>query len=141
MSSSNHSDPSNSNSDSNPSTSTSDVHYSDLTDHQLIGQGSFGKVYRADYLGTDVAVKECFTGVPQVQSALSETTPPDWDFDKYLRREVSMLRYVGLGSCRGGGGGHWGIRRGNSLSWLAGWLATGETLSHSTHESFVTHSL
>lgn len=46
---------------------------------ETIGVGNFGKVCKADYLGTTVAVKECFK-IPGI------------DFKKYLEREVSLLQ-------------------------------------------------
>ena len=44
-----------------------------------IGSGQFGKVFKADYLGTIVAVKQCF----KIEGM---------DFKKYLEREVSLLQ-------------------------------------------------
>lgn len=61
----------------------SELQYSDLSDLIEIGRGSFGRVFRADYLGTDVAVKEFLQQLPDAVN---------WDFDKYYGREVDMLR-------------------------------------------------
>jgi serine/threonine protein kinase len=61
------------------------IKYEDFSDMTAIGSGSFGKVFRADYLGTDVAVKEFFQKIPDM---------PDYDFHKYFERELSMLRLV-----------------------------------------------
>ena len=47
---------------------------------QNVGKGSFGAVYRADYLGTEVAVKECFTSIEGQSLA------------KYLEREIEILK-------------------------------------------------
>lgn len=59
------------------------IQYSDFTDLRAIGSGTFGSVRRADYLGTDVAIKECFRQLPDA---------PDFDFEKYFNREVDMLK-------------------------------------------------
>ena len=45
----------------------------------LIGEGSFGKVYKAKYLGIDVAVKQIVEGVEQAQE---------------FEHEVAVLKYV-----------------------------------------------
>eukprot|EP00834_Sanchytrium_tribonematis_P005595 NODE_349_length_8994_cov_1.235526.p11 type:complete len:145 gc:universal NODE_349_length_8994_cov_1.235526:3321-2887(-) len=44
-----------------------------------IGSGQFGRVFKSDYLGTTVAVKECFK-------------LEGMDFKKYLEREVGLLQ-------------------------------------------------
>lgn len=46
---------------------------------ELIGEGSFGKVYKAKYLGIDVAVKKIVGGVEQVAE---------------FEHEVAVLKYV-----------------------------------------------
>lgn len=38
-----------------------ELNIDDITDWNEIGEGSFGRVFRAEYLGTEVAVKECFS--------------------------------------------------------------------------------
>ena len=58
------------------------INYSDLSEFGDIGSGSFGKVQKADYLGTDVAVKEC----------VKVTESYGFDFEKYLRREIETLK-------------------------------------------------
>lgn len=45
----------------------------------LIGEGSFGKVYKAKYLGIDVAVKKILESVEQAQE---------------FEHEVAVLKYV-----------------------------------------------
>ena len=46
---------------------------------ELIGEGSFGKVYKAKYLGIDVAVKKILESVEQAQE---------------FEHEVAVLKYV-----------------------------------------------
>jgi hypothetical protein len=60
------------------------IEYSDLSGFNDVGAGSFGKVQKADYLGTDVAIKECFR--------LTNDTQVGFDFEKYLRREIDTLK-------------------------------------------------
>jgi len=59
-----------------------DIDYEHLSDFKLIGKGIFGVVYKASYLGTDVAVKECFSTIKQY----------GFDFEKVFNREVSILK-------------------------------------------------
>jgi serine/threonine protein kinase len=66
-----------------------DIKYEDLSNLKPLGEGAFGKVFRADYIGTDVAVKQCF----DIKQVNQDNLPPGWDFDKYLEREVQMLKY------------------------------------------------
>ncbi|KAJ3090590.1 hypothetical protein HK102_003255 [Quaeritorhiza haematococci] len=58
------------------------IPYGDLDNWVEIGSGAFGKVYRADYLGTDVAVKEFFDIKDQ----------PEFDLAKYTSRELDILK-------------------------------------------------
>ncbi|KAL7748406.1 hypothetical protein RI367_006098 [Sorochytrium milnesiophthora] len=55
------------------------LQFEDIVLGRVLGQGLFGKVYLADYLGTEVAVKEVF----RLQ---------DVDYEKYFEREVTVLR-------------------------------------------------
>lgn len=60
----------------------------------LIGEGSFGKVYKAKYLGIDVAVKQIVEGVEQAQEFEHEVAVL-----KYVRSKVSLkgrLQTVGV---------------------------------------------
>jgi len=59
-----------------------DIDYEHLSNFELIGKGIFGVVYKASYLGTDVAVKECFSTIKQY----------GFDFEKVFNREVSILK-------------------------------------------------
>lgn len=59
-----------------------DIDYQYLTDFKLIGKGIFGVVYKASYLGTDVAVKECHPLIKQY----------GFDFEKVFNREVTILK-------------------------------------------------
>jgi LIM domain kinase 1 len=59
-----------------------DINYQYLSDFKLIGKGIFGVVYKASYLGTDVAVKECLPFIKQY----------GFDFEKVFNREVSILK-------------------------------------------------
>ncbi|TPX34830.1 hypothetical protein SmJEL517_g02575 [Synchytrium microbalum] len=56
------------------------IDWSELSDFEEIGHGSFGQVFRADYLGTEVAVKE-FLHIGQ-----------GFDFKKYMTREMTILK-------------------------------------------------
>ncbi|KAJ9060703.1 hypothetical protein DSO57_1028150 [Entomophthora muscae] len=49
--------------------------------HEKVGEGSYGSVWRASYLGTPVAVKEC---IPNSQDKHAE-------FISYFEREAEML--------------------------------------------------
>ncbi|KAI8904231.1 kinase-like domain-containing protein [Powellomyces hirtus] len=60
------------------------INWGDLTDFQDISSGSFGIVRKADYLGTDVAVKEF----------LDISDQPGFDVQKYIGREVEILGSV-----------------------------------------------
>jgi len=59
-----------------------DIDYEHLSNFELIGKGIFGVVYKASYLGTEVAVKECFSSIKQY----------GFDFEKVFNREVSILK-------------------------------------------------
>lgn len=59
-----------------------DIEYEHLSNFELIGRGIFGVVYKASYLGTEVAVKECFSSIKQY----------GFDFEKVFNREVSILK-------------------------------------------------
>jgi len=59
-----------------------DIDYQYLSDFKLIGKGIFGIVYKASYLGTDVAVKECLPFIKQY----------GFDFEKVFNREVTILK-------------------------------------------------
>jgi LIM domain kinase 1 len=59
-----------------------DIDYQYLTNFKLIGKGIFGVVYKASYLGTDVAVKECHPLIKQY----------GFDFEKVFNREVTILK-------------------------------------------------
>jgi serine/threonine protein kinase len=56
------------------------IQWADLKIHDIIGSGSFGRVFHGDLLGTEIAIKEC------VRSNSKE-------FDeKYFKREVDILK-------------------------------------------------
>jgi hypothetical protein len=57
----------------------SSINFDDIELCEKIGEGNFGAVYRGDYLGTQVAVKEIF--------ALK-----GWDYKKYMDREWSIMK-------------------------------------------------
>ncbi|KAF9982924.1 hypothetical protein BGZ65_002364 [Modicella reniformis] len=56
------------------------IQWSDLKTFDIIGSGSFGRVFHGDLLGTEVAIKEC---VRSNSKAFDE---------KYFKREVDILR-------------------------------------------------
>ncbi|KAJ3288037.1 hypothetical protein HK104_008351, partial [Borealophlyctis nickersoniae] len=58
------------------------IPWEDLSDFRDLSSGSFGVVRRADYLGTDVAVKEF----------LDISDQPGFDVRKYIGREVDILK-------------------------------------------------
>ncbi|KAJ3005056.1 hypothetical protein HKX48_000902, partial [Thoreauomyces humboldtii] len=60
------------------------INWEDLTDFKDLSSGSFGIVRKADYLGTDVAVKEF----------LDISDRPGFDVQKYIGREVEILGAV-----------------------------------------------
>ncbi|KAJ3052938.1 hypothetical protein HK097_005386 [Rhizophlyctis rosea] len=64
-----------------PSSLTS-IPWDDLSDFRDLTSGSFGVVRRADYLGTEVAVKEF----------LDIDDQPGFDLKKYIGREVEILK-------------------------------------------------
>ena len=55
------------------------LNFEDFETKEEIGAGQFGRVFKADFLGTLVAVKECYK-------------LDGMDFKKYLEREVSLLQ-------------------------------------------------
>lgn len=61
----------------------SDIPFDELTDWEQIGHGSFGNVYRCDYLGTDVAVKEFLPAGDSTKG---------FDLETYIGREVAILQ-------------------------------------------------
>ncbi|ORZ24939.1 kinase-like domain-containing protein, partial [Lobosporangium transversale] len=56
------------------------IQWSDLKTFDIIGSGSFGRVFHGDLLGTEVAIKEC---VRSNSKAFDE---------KYFKREVDILK-------------------------------------------------
>ncbi|KAF9934733.1 hypothetical protein FBU30_000591 [Linnemannia zychae] len=56
------------------------IQWTDLKTYDIIGSGSFGRVFHGDLLGTEVAIKEC---VRSDSRAFDE---------KYFKREVDILR-------------------------------------------------
>eukprot|EP01134_Creolimax_fragrantissima_P001511 CFRG1511T1 len=73
------------------------IKFTELTILETLGSGNFGRVVKADYLGTDVAVKEIY----QLE---------EFDALKYYQREVRMLmearhpnvlQYIGLSTHEG----------------------------------------
>ncbi|KAI3653012.1 hypothetical protein MP228_002437 [Amoeboaphelidium protococcarum] len=64
------------------------IPFDELNDMQLIGQGSYGQVFKADYLGTEVAVKMFHHQLTDTTSQSSQ----EFDFKKYLGREIDMLK-------------------------------------------------
>ncbi|KAL6073254.1 putative serine/threonine-protein kinase EDR1 [Balamuthia mandrillaris] len=57
------------------------IKYEDLEFGELVGKGSFGRVYKGEYFGTEVAIKQVL-----MMGMDPELTK------KYVRREVNMLR-------------------------------------------------
>lgn len=66
-----------------PTQSIWDIPFEDLVFKETIGKGSFGSVFKGNYLGVDVAIKK-------IEKA------DDPEYLKYIDREVSMLQYVFL---------------------------------------------
>lgn len=64
-----------------PTQSIWDIPFDDLVFKETIGKGSFGSVYRGNYLGVDVAIKK-------IEKA------DDPEYLKYIDREVSMLQSI-----------------------------------------------
>lgn len=64
-----------------PTQSIWDIPFEDLVFKETIGKGSFGSVFKGNYLGVDVAIKK-------IEKA------DDPEYLKYIDREVSMLQYV-----------------------------------------------
>lgn len=56
------------------------IQWTDLKTYDIIGSGSFGRVFHGDLLGTEVAIKEC---VRSDSRAFDE---------KYFKREVDILK-------------------------------------------------
>ena len=56
------------------------IQWADLKTFDIIGSGSFGRVFHGDLLGTEVAIKECVR---------SESKAFD---EKYFKREVDILK-------------------------------------------------
>jgi len=59
-----------------------DCNYDDLEIENEIGRGAFGKVYKAMYFGTEVAVKKIANNI----------NDKNIDVDKFLKREVALLK-------------------------------------------------
>ncbi|KAI9207611.1 kinase-like domain-containing protein [Polychytrium aggregatum] len=59
------------------------IPWSELTEFQNVGRGNFGIVRKADYLGTEVAVKELLD---------ISAEQPGFDFGKYVEREIGILK-------------------------------------------------
>lgn len=59
------------------------IPFSDIQFEKKIGKGAFGEVWKAQYLGTDVAVKKMFQ-------------PEDAWVRKLIKREIEALRYASL---------------------------------------------
>mmetsp|Transcript_30449 Transcript_30449/g.42014 ORF Transcript_30449/g.42014 Transcript_30449/m.42014 type:complete len:350 (+) Transcript_30449:139-1188(+) len=57
------------------------VNFDDLEDFKKIGEGNFGRIWRGDYLGTTVAVKQLLD-------------VDDEDMHKYIEREMLTLRQM-----------------------------------------------
>ena len=57
-----------------------EIDYDDLEDIRYISKGNFGQIYRANYHGTDVAVKQLLD--------IGNTR-----MHKYIEREMSLLMY------------------------------------------------
>ncbi|KAJ3069933.1 hypothetical protein HDU98_007026 [Podochytrium sp. JEL0797] len=55
----------------------------DIVDRVMIKSGAFGVLHKADYLGTEVAVKT-FLDIAKQEST--------FDLQKYIEREVGMLK-------------------------------------------------
>ncbi|GAA5862700.1 hypothetical protein JCM3774_001890 [Rhodotorula dairenensis] len=58
------------------------IRYEDLSDEELwnrIGKGSFGNVYKGEYLGIEVAIKEVLPST-------------EYDVEKYLSREIALMQ-------------------------------------------------
>lgn len=68
------------------SNSLHDIDFKDLMDIRELTKGQFGRIFRADYLGTEVACKLCDNSVKPADA------PADWDHEKYLKREIEMLK-------------------------------------------------
>lgn len=64
-----------------PTQSIWDIPFEDLVFKETIGKGSFGSVYKGNYLGVDVAIKK-------IEKA------DDPEYLKYIDREVSMLQSI-----------------------------------------------
>ncbi|KAJ3213967.1 hypothetical protein HK099_007097 [Clydaea vesicula] len=59
-----------------------EIEWEDLTEWKEIGSGAFGQVYKAEYLGTEVAIKKFMDIKPN----------PNIDLKKYIDREVGILQ-------------------------------------------------
>ncbi len=57
------------------------IQFKDIQFTKTIGKGNFGKVYRGNYLGTEVAIKQLYY-------------VDDEDMQKYIEREMATLKYV-----------------------------------------------
>ncbi|KYQ91508.1 putative glycophosphotransferase [Tieghemostelium lacteum] len=64
-----------------PNKSIWNIDYDDLVFGDVIGKGNFGLVFRGNYLGVEVAIKQ----IPSYD---------DPDYCKYTEREVKALRYI-----------------------------------------------
>lgn len=69
------------------------IAYGDIQMSNVIGEGSFGKVYRGIYFGQNVAVKILLDNSPGNQAAPAKSTKkaPSSEIAKELKHEVSLL--------------------------------------------------
>ncbi|KYR00437.1 LISK family protein kinase [Tieghemostelium lacteum] len=60
------------------------INFDDLEFGQLVGKGAYGKIYKGEYFGTPVGIKEI---------SLSPRDSKYKDLIKFIQREVAMLRF------------------------------------------------